>query len=247
VGQQDHTKGAVTVAKEPSLDNLWLAQTLYDIGAVQFGEFTVSQSAAKSPIFINPKKLISNPMALRVAAKLIDQEVQLAQSLRKPRIHPFELVAGIPVGGLLLAIAYSLEASMPCIYPRMSQQGTGARGIEGEYSKGMRALLIDDLITTGGSTIATARFLAENDIVVKDVIVLIDREQGATEQLRHYGYNLISILKLEVMLNHYHAQGLISQERYEECMHYVHTHQAPPKPPMDIADLPPAPEPEDLN
>ncbi len=235
------------MAKEPSLDNLWLAQTLYDIGAVQFGEFTVSQSAAKSPVFINPKKLISNPMALRVAAKLIDQEVQLAQSLRKPRIQPFEVVAGIPVGGLLLAVAYSLESSIPCIYPRLSQQGTGARGIEGEFQKGNRALLIDDLITTGGSTIQTARFLAEHDVVVKDVIVLIDREQGATEQLKHYGYNLISILKLEVMLNHYHAQDLISEEMYERCMQYVRTHQAPPKPPMDIADLPPIPDAEDMN
>jgi len=235
------------VAKEPSLDNLWLAQTLYDIGAVQFGEFTVSQSAAKSPIFINPKKLISNPMALRVAAKLIDQEVQLAQSLRKPRIQPFELVAGIPVGGLLLAVAYSLESSMPCIYPRLSQQGTGARGIEGEFQKGNRALLIDDLITTGGSTIQTARFLAEHDVVVKDVIVLIDRDQGATEQLKHFGYNLISILKLEVMLNHYHAQNLMSQEMFERCIQYVHTHQAPTKPPMDIADLPPIPDAEDMN
>jgi orotate phosphoribosyltransferase len=235
------------VAKEPSLDNLWLAQTLYDIGAVQFGEFTVSQSAMKSPIFINPKKLISNPMALRVAAKLIDQEVQLAQSLRKPRVHPFEVVAGIPVGGLLLALAYALESSTPCIYPRLSQQGTGTRGIEGEFQKGNRALLIDDLITTGSSTVTTARFLAEHDVVVKDVIVLIDREQGATEQLKHYGYNLISILKLEVMLNHYRSQDLITQEQYEASISYLRTHQAPTRPPMDIADLPPLPDGGDMN
>lgn len=237
-------KGAVIVAKEPSLDNLWLAQTLYEIGAVQFGEFTVSQSAAKSPIFVNPKKLISHPMALRVAAKLIDQEVQMAQSLRHPKVHPFEVVAGIPVGGLLLSIAYSLETSTPTIYPRTSQQGTGARGIEGTYTKGMRALLIDDLITTGGSTIETARFMAEHDIVVQDIIVLIDREQGATEQLKHAGYNLIGILKLEVMLNHYHVQGMITQDKYEECIQYLRTHQAPPKPPMDVADLPPMPDDE---
>ncbi len=234
------------MAKEPSLDNLWLASTLYDIGAVQFGEFTVSQSAAKSPIFINPKKLISNPMAMRVAAKLIDQEVQLAQSLRHPKIRPFEIVAGIPAGGLMLAVAYSLETSTPAIYPRLSPQGAGVRGIEGTYEKGNRALLIDDLITTGSSIIETARFMAEHDVVVQDVIVLIDREQGATEQLKQAGLNLISILRLEVMLNHYHGQDLISQERFEECMQYVHTHQAPPKPPMDVADLPPLPD-DDMN
>ncbi|MBA3823220.1 MAG: phosphoribosyltransferase [Ktedonobacterales bacterium] len=234
------------VAKEPSLDNLWLARTLFDIGAVQFGEFTVSQSAAKSPIFINPKRLISSPPALRVAAKLIDLEVQLAQSLRRPRIQPFEVVAGIPVGGLMLAIAYSLETSTPTIYPRMSQQGTGTRGIEGDFRSGMRALMVDDLITTGSNSIEMARFLAENDIVVKDVIVLIDREQGATEQLKHYGLNLISILKLEVMLNHYHSLGLIDQEMFERCVEYVRTHQAPPKAPMDVPDMPAFPE-EEMN
>jgi orotate phosphoribosyltransferase len=227
------------MAKEQSLDNLWLAQTLYDIGAVQFGEFTVSESAAKSPVFVNPKKLVSSPMALRVAAKLIEQELQLAMALRRPKAHPFEVVAGIPVGGLLLAEAYVLETSTPMIYPRMMQQGTGTRGIEGTYAPGTRALIIDDLVTTGSSIVETARFMAEHDIVVKDAVVLIDREQGAFHQLKSYGYNLISILKLEVMLNHYHAQHLIDESLYQRCVTYLREHQAPERPPMDVADLPP--------
>jgi|GEM_PF-126710 len=232
-------RGAFSVAKEQSLDNLWLAQTLFDIGAVQFGEFTVSESAAKSPIFVNPKKLVSNPMALRVAAKLIEQEVQLAQSMRRARAHPFEVVAGIPVGGVMLGIAYSMETSTPMIYPRLQPQGTGLRGIEGTYAPGTRALLIDDLVTTGGSIVDTARFMAEHDIVVKDAVVLIDREQGAADQLKHHGFNLISILKLSVMLNHYHTLHLIDEQTYERCISYLREHQAPEKPAMDIADLPP--------
>jgi orotate phosphoribosyltransferase len=231
-------KGALVVAKEQSLDNLWLAQTLYEIGAVQFGEFTVSESAAKSPIFINPKKLVSHPMALRVAAKLMEQEIQLAQSLRRARAHPFEVIAGVPVGGVLLGLAYSLETTTSLIYPRLQPQGTGTRGIEGSYEPGTRALLIDDLVTTGSSIIETARFLAEHDIVVKDAVVLIDREQGAHENLKQSGYNLISILKLEVMLNHYRTQNLIDHSLYERCVVYLHEHQAPEQLPMDVIDLP---------
>src|SRR5258708_15322658 len=71
--------------KEQSLDNLWLAQMLFDLGAVQFGNFTVSESAVSSPVFVNPKVLISNPSALRVASKLMQQEISLAQSLRRPK------------------------------------------------------------------------------------------------------------------------------------------------------------------
>jgi orotate phosphoribosyltransferase len=213
------------VVKEQSLDNLWLAQALYDLGGVQFGNFTVSESAVSSPVFVNPKVLISNPTALRVASKLMQQEINLAQSLRRQRVHPFSVVAGVPVGGLLLATAYSLETNNPLIYARIRPEGTGKRGIEGRFNVGDTALIIDDLITRGSSILETAELLEENGVKVKDVIVLIDREHGAADRLHRHGYNLISILKLEVMLNHYMSRGLISQETYNTCAEYLRTKQ----------------------
>jgi len=214
------------VAKEQTLDNLWLAQTLFDLGGVQFGNFTVSESAVSSPVFINPKVLISNPTALRVASKLMQQEINLAQSLRRARVHPFAVVAGVPVGGLLLATAYSLETNIPMIYARVRPEGTGKRGIEGRFNMGDVALIIDDLITRGSSVLETAELLEENGLKVKDVIVLVDREHGATERLRRRGFNLISILKLDVMLNHYMSGGLISEETYNICAEYLRSKQS---------------------
>ena len=213
------------MAKEQTLDNLWLAQTLFDLGGVQFGNFTVSESAVSSPVFVNPKVLISNPTALRVASKLMQQEINLAQSLRRARAHPFAVVAGVPVGGLLLATAFSLETNIPMIYARVRPEGTGKRGIEGRFNMGDTALIIDDLITRGSSVLETAELLEENRLLVKDVIVLVDREHGATERLRRRGYNLISILKLDVMLNHYMSGGLISEETYNICAEYLHSKQ----------------------
>ncbi len=207
------------------LDNLWLAQMLWDLGAVKFGNFTVSESAVSSPIFINPKVLISNPNALHVAIKLMLQEINLAQSLRRPRVHPFAVVAGVPVGGLLLATAYSLESKVPLIYARSRPEGTGKRGIEGRFTPGDTALIIDDLITRGSSIQETASLLEENGLKVKDVIVLIDREHGAAERLHQHGYNLISILKLDVMLTSYLNKGLISEETYRLCSDYLHGKQ----------------------
>jgi len=214
------------VAKEQTLDNLWLAQTLFDLGGVQFGNFTVSESAVSSPVFINPKVLISNPTALRVASKLMQQEINLALSLRRARVHPFAVVAGVPVGGLLLATAYSLETNIPMIYARVRPEGTGKRGIEGRFNMGDAALIIDDLITRGSSVLETAELLEENGLKVKDVIVLVDREHGATERLRRRGFNLISILKLDVMLNHYMSGGLISEETYNICAEYLRGKQS---------------------
>lgn len=214
------------MAKEQSLDNLWLAQTLYDLGGVQFGNFTVSESAVSSPVFVNPKVLISNPTALRVASKLMQQEINLAQSLRRARVSTFNVVAGVPVGGLLLATAYSLETNIPLIYARIRPEGTGKRGIEGRFNPGDTALIIDDLITRGSSILETAELLEENGLKVKDVIVLIDREHGAAERLRRHNYNLISILKLDIMLNHYMSRGLISQETYHTCAEYLRSKQS---------------------
>ena len=213
------------MAKEQTLDNLWLAQILFDLGGVQFGNFTVSESAVSSPVFVNPKVLISNPTALRVASKLMQQEISLAQSLRRARVHPFGVVAGVPVGGLLLATAYSLETNIPLIYARIRPEGTGKRGVEGHFNIGDTALIIDDLITRGSSILETAEMLEENGLKVKDVIVLIDREHGATARLRARGYNLLSILKLDVMLNHYMSRGLISEETYHTSAEYLRSKQ----------------------
>ncbi len=206
---------------DQQLDNLWLARALWDLGAVTFGDFTVGNSTVHSPVFVNPKLLISNPAALRVAAKLMYQEISLAQSLRHPKAQPYDVVAGVPVGGLLLATAYSLETNTPLIYSRLKPEGTGARGVEGRYVPGARVLLIDDLVTGGGGLIEIAQFLGEHDLQVRDAVVLIDRGHSAADALRQQGINFMSILKLDVMMMHYLSSGLIGDEQYQAYLRYV--------------------------
>jgi orotate phosphoribosyltransferase/uridine monophosphate synthetase len=220
--------------KDQTLDKLWLARAMYDLGAVSFGDFTLGDSTVDSPVFINPKVLIGNPTALRVAAKLMYQEVTLAQSLRRSRVLPYDVVAGVPVGGLLLATAYSLESTTPLVYPRLKPEGTGTRGIEGPYRPEARALLIDDLVTGGRSILETARFMAEHGILVHDAVVLVDREQGAYQRLKHSGINLISIIKLDMMMNLYRSNGLIDQEQHEAYLQYVR--QSRPAPAASVSE-----------
>lgn len=207
--------------KDQALDNLWLARAMYELGAVSFGDFTLGGSTVNSPVFVNPKLLISNPTALRVAAKLMSQEVALAQSLRRTKMQPYDVVAGVPVGGLLLATAFSLESSTPLIYPRMKPEGTGPRGVEGRFSPGTRALVIDDLITGGSSILEIVRFLGEHSVHVHDAVVLVDRDQGAQARLKHAGINLISILKLDVMMNLYRSSGFIDEDQHERYLAYT--------------------------
>jgi orotate phosphoribosyltransferase len=218
---------------QPLVDNLWLARALWDLGAVQFGSFHLGTSTVESPIFVNPKLLISSPAALRVAAQLINQEVSLAQTLRHPKALPYDVVAGVPFGGLLLATAFALETNTPLVYGRPKPEGTGPRGVEGRYLPGSRALLIDDLAAGGSGIAQTARFLTEHDIVVRDAAVLVDRGTTGAEALKQQGITLHSILKLDVMINYYAGVGLITEEqhsRYQEYAHRARTSAQPPAP-----------------
>jgi len=200
--------------------NLWLAETLWNLGAIQFGDFTLGRTAVHSPVYVNLRLLVSNPTALWRAAQVILDEVVALQSMREARVTPFALVAGVPFGGLHLATAFSLTAKVPMIYLHPREDGAGS-DIEGLYSPNQTALVIDDLITGGGSILETALTLEEAGIRVRDAVALMDRQQGGRERLRQLGINLVSILTLEVALNYLMSSGKISEEWYRRSMEYL--------------------------
>src|SRR5689334_23769402 len=84
-----------------------LARALFDLGAITFGDFTLGRTAVHSPVYVNPRRLLSEPVLLQQVAQLLDEEIKTAQGRRRPRLSPFGLVAGVPFGGLHLALAYS--------------------------------------------------------------------------------------------------------------------------------------------
>lgn len=201
--------------------NLDLAQALFDLGGVQFGSFDLGPTAGTSPIYINPRVLISEPIMLRRVARLIHGEIQADHARRRPRIHSFAAIAGVPMGGLHIATAYALESETPLIYLRPSKDGDAEPVIEGRILIGQSALVIDDLMTGGSSILSTASRLEDAGMAVRDAIVLIDREQGGIERLRDHGYEVIPILRLKTMLNYYHSNELISEQMFERCMDYL--------------------------
>ena len=208
--------------------NLWLAKALWDLGAVQFGDFTIGRTTQHSPIYVNLRLLISNPRALQRCARVMHETIVTLQTMLHPKVHPFQRVCGIPFGGLHLATAYSLRSRVPLVYVHPAKERNGDRvWVEGLYNPGETVLLIDDLVTSGGGVIETARFLRENaDLHVRDVLVLLDRQEGAREQLREQGFNLIPILGLETLLNYLMANHLIEEEAYRKSIDYIQSRRA---------------------
>lgn len=195
-----------------------LARVLFDLGGVQFGEFDLGPTAGRSPVYVNPRVLISVPGVLRQIAKLIDQEIQADQARRKPRLADFAAVAGVPMGGLHLATAFSLVSDTPLVYVRPNGDD---EQIEGRIIPGQTILVIDDLMTGGSSIERTARALEQAGAAVRDAIVLIDREQGGIERLHERGYRVMPILNLRTMLTYYYESGMIEPRDYRAAISYL--------------------------
>ena len=197
---------------------LWLADALYQLDAVQFGEYTLGRTTVGSPVYINVRRLIGHPTALWRAAHVIHEEITALQVMRNVQVHHFDLVAGVPLGGLHIATAYSLTAKVPMIYLHPTRAGNE---IEGVYQPNQTAIIMDDLVTGGGSILETAERLRESGLQVKDAFVLVDRQQGARERLQRAGINLRSCLTLEVILNYLKYTGKISEEWHKRSLDYL--------------------------
>jgi uridine monophosphate synthetase len=196
-----------------------LTLALADIGAIQFGEFTLA-SGKRSPIYIDLRLLASHPSVLRRVAQAYADLIR-QESLLRPSSSALRLAA-IPYAALPIGTAVALELDLPLIYPRKEVKAHGtARMIEGEFQVGDRAVVLDDLITTGGSKLEAIAPLEAAGLHVKDVVVLIDREQGGREELAQAGYRLHAVLHLGEMLDRLAEAGRISAQQRDEVAAFL--------------------------
>ena len=213
---------ARTQPRRPGADpRARLALALADIGAVKFGDFTLT-SGKRSPIYIDLRLLASHPQALRQVAHayahLLRQALGLGAEEAASASSDIRLAA-IPYAALPIGTAVALETGLPLIYPRKATRAHGtARQIEGEFAPGDRAVVLDDLITTGGSKLAAIEPLEAAGLQVQDVVVLIDREQGGREELEAAGYRLHAVLGLGAMLDLLVEAGRITAEQRDKIL-----------------------------
>lgn len=191
-------------------DDLVLA--LYHIGAIQFGTFKL-KSGILSPIYLDLRVLVSHPRVLRDAARALAEKLAALT---------FDRIAAIPYAALPIGTAVALEMERPMIYPRQAKKDYGTeRVIEGEFNAGETAVVIDDVITTGASKLEAIAPLVAAGLIVRDVVVLVDREQSGAAEMSARGYTLHSAFTIREMLGILRAADKISETQYQEVKQFL--------------------------
>lgn len=189
-----------------------LAMALYESGCIKFGEFTL-KSGMKSPFYIDLRNLVSFPKAMDFIGKTLSKKAGALE---------FDRIAGVPYAGIPIAVVLSLHAKKPMVYTRKEKKGHGMKKtVEGIFVSGEKMLVVDDIITTGESKIEAIKPLLESGLKVRDVLVVVDREQGGKEFLWEKGFILHSAIKITELIGFLEKRGLVTKKHARESLEFV--------------------------
>lgn len=183
---------------------LKVAEFLLQIKAIKLqpaNPFTWA-SGWKSPIYCDNRKTLSYP-TIRTFIRQAYSEVIL-EKYGKP-----DLIAGVATGGIAQGALVAQELGIPFVYVRSSAKGHGlGNQIEGDFEAGQKVVVIEDLISTGGSSLQAVEALREAGCEVKGLVAIftygfdiaIENFKNANcnfETLTNYDFLMEQALKLD--------------------------------------------------
>lgn len=160
------------------------------VGAVKTGDFTLA-SGKKSNYYVNVKEVYTDPSVLK------EITTRMAELIREKEV---DRIAGVALGAVPIAVALGLELGIPFIIIRKDKKGHGTNvQIEGEIKEGDEIIMVEDVVTTGGSVMAGINEIKKKGKCAT-VIAVIDREEGARELLSENGIELIALATAKELL-----------------------------------------------
>ncbi len=163
-----------------------LEEEIVRLGAFEKGDFTLT-SGRKSNFYIDLRIAITKPDFLEKVA--VDMSQRLGFCKR---------IAAVELGAVPLAAALSLETGIPYLMVRKTRKEHGAgKTVEGDLEAGEKVFFVEDTVTTGGTLIRGIEAVRELGGVVDTALVIVDREEGAKENLAAIGVNLLSLASID--------------------------------------------------
>ncbi len=190
---------------------------LWENGAVKINaeEPFKLASGNRSPLYINCRQVFSDPLFMNLfnsfAAIIIDRnQIKV------------DMFAGGETAGIPYAAYLAHSKNLPMLYVRKKAKSYGiASKVEGGSPDGKHVMLIEDLITDGGSKIGFIEALRAGGGTVTDALVLFDRNQGGDETLKKTGVNLISVTDLATALKVAGENNILTAQDLETVYSYL--------------------------
>ena len=183
------------------------ATFLFEKKIIRFGDFTLA-SGNKSPYYIDLRLVPSYPHEYRKMIKGLQNLI--AEDIGFENFHS---LVSVPTGGLMVAASLATEIVKPLIYVRTQakEHGTG-KAVEGVTCQDMKLLMIEDVVTSGGSVINAIKSIKEEKMIVTDAYAIVDRMEGATQALQAEGVKLHSLLTINDIAQILFEQKLITED-----------------------------------
>ncbi len=169
-----------------------ILELAYETGALIFGEFTLA-SGKKSDHYFEGKRLTLHPEGVyQVGKEVLDRLAGIN----------VDAIGGLAMGAFPLITAVALVSHqegkpIPAFIVREKPKEHGTkRKIEGHLKEGSRVAIVDDVITTGGSVEKAIKAVEAANCKVVKVIVLVDRNEGGSDELISRGYDFTAIIDL---------------------------------------------------
>jgi orotate phosphoribosyltransferase len=164
---------------------------LFRARALQFGDFTLA-SGKKSSYYVNSKKVLFHAEAISLLGELLYETTNDLD---------FQAIGGLEVGAIPMAAA-ALTAfhrhgrPLEGFFVRKETKGHGSKDrVEGQVNRGDNVVVIDDVLTTGGSVIQAIEAVEALGATVVRVVCICDRLQGAKEALAKYDFRPIFTIR----------------------------------------------------
>lgn len=184
-----------------------IALLLWEAGAVKadLKEPFKLVSGNYSPIYVDRRRVISDPVFMRFFACV-------AGAIRRWAGIRADVVAGGETAGIPFASFVAHSLSLPMVYVRKAKKDHGLSNlVEGHIPQGAEVLLVEDLITDGGSKVRFIDAIGAAGGKVADVFVLFDRLQGGSETMAEIGTRLHSATDMDVLLAVAEAELLLPE------------------------------------
>ena len=163
-----------------------LIQRIKD-SALLHGDFTL-RSGRKSKYYLDKYLFQTQPDILAaLAARFATKIAALTESPDR--------LAGAELGGIPIVSATGIASGKPTVLIRNQKKNYGtAKQVEGKLEAGERVVILEDIATTGGQVLEAAKSLTDLGATVTAIIAVIDRQEGARENIEGAGYAFDSLL-----------------------------------------------------